>query len=207
METSRTTTRYNRKKQIQLVVRDRINSPATHEVGVIRQHFVNGNHRMQLIRQMQQKYVPEYTSFVFKMTAKVLGNFECSVACFMEDFPRYESLCNKFSKDYKNKQEVQYDSGRSREKVLEHSLKLRVMAAKVEEGPVGFWNGYRAFCRRLCKSRVARTAHRPQNTLFMFHLLHLSLPQSELFSPLIYRLNPIYAFCVFVHPFTFVEQH
>jgi len=31
-------------------------------------------------------------------------------------------------------QEVQYDGGRSREKVQEHSLKLRAMAAKGKEG-------------------------------------------------------------------------
>ena len=45
-----------------------------HAVGVIRHHFVNGKHCMQLIRQMQQKCVPEYTSFVFKVAADVEGN-------------------------------------------------------------------------------------------------------------------------------------
>ena len=45
-----------------------------YEVGVMRQRFVNRNHCMQLIRQMQQKCVPEYTSFVLKMAAEVEGN-------------------------------------------------------------------------------------------------------------------------------------
>ena len=44
-----------------------------YEVGVMRQRFVR-NHCMQLIRQMQQKCVPEYTSFVLKMAAEVGGN-------------------------------------------------------------------------------------------------------------------------------------
>ena len=85
---------------------------------------------MQLIRQMQQKCVPECTSFVFNMAAEIEGDVECSVAAFMEELQRYESLCNKFSKDYMQKllasieQEVQYDGGRSGEKVQEHSLKL-----------------------------------------------------------------------------------
>ena len=38
------------------------------------------------------------------MGAEVEGNVECSVASFMEELQRYESLYNKFSKDYKNKQ-------------------------------------------------------------------------------------------------------
>ena len=33
------------------------------EMGVTRQHFVNGNHRKRLIRQIQQKCVPKCTSF------------------------------------------------------------------------------------------------------------------------------------------------
>ena len=73
-------------------------------MGVILQDFVNGNHRMQLIRQMQQKCVPEFTSFVFKMAAEVEGNVESSVASFMEELQRYESLYNKFSEDHNNKQ-------------------------------------------------------------------------------------------------------
>ena len=32
------------------------------------------------------------------------GNVKCSVALFMEELERYESLNNKFSKDYKDKQ-------------------------------------------------------------------------------------------------------
>ena len=40
----------------------------------------------------------------YKMAAEVEGNVECSVASFMEELQRYESLNNKFSKDYKNKQ-------------------------------------------------------------------------------------------------------
>ena len=59
---------------------------------------------MQLIRQMQQKCVPEYTSFIFKMAVEVEGSVECSVASFMEELQRYKSLYSKFSKDYKNKQ-------------------------------------------------------------------------------------------------------
>ena len=88
---------------------------------------------------------------------------------FMEQLLRYECLYNKLSKDYKkNKSEIiagwqwarnQYYGGRSGEKVQVHSFKLREMAAKGKEGPVGFWKGYRAFCRRLVKLRMARTAH------------------------------------------------
>ena len=37
----------------------------------------------------------------FKMAAEVEGNVKCSVAFFMEELQRYESLDNKFSKDYK----------------------------------------------------------------------------------------------------------
>ena len=37
------------------------------------------------------------------MGAEVEGNVECSVASFMEELQRYESLNNKFSKGYKNK--------------------------------------------------------------------------------------------------------
>ena len=59
---------------------------------------------MQLIRQNQQKCVPEYSSFVFKMAAEVEGNVECSVASFMKELQRGESLYHKFSNDYKNKQ-------------------------------------------------------------------------------------------------------
>ena len=59
---------------------------------------------MQLIRQMQQKCVPECTSFVFNMAAEIEGDVECWVTAFMEELQRYESLCNKFSKDYKKKQ-------------------------------------------------------------------------------------------------------
>ena len=59
---------------------------------------------MQLLRQMQQKCVPECTSFVIKMAVEVEGSVECSIASFMEELQRYESLYNKFLKDYKNKQ-------------------------------------------------------------------------------------------------------
>ena len=38
------------------------------------------------------------------MGAEVEGNIECSVASLMEELQRYESLNNKFSKGYKNKQ-------------------------------------------------------------------------------------------------------
>ena len=38
------------------------------------------------------------------MAAEVEGSVECSVPSFMEELQRYESLYNKFSKDYKNKQ-------------------------------------------------------------------------------------------------------
>ena len=47
-------------------------------------------------------YISEYTLF-FKMGAEVEGNVGCSVASFMEELQRYESLNNKFSKGYKNK--------------------------------------------------------------------------------------------------------
>ena len=49
---------------------------------------------MQPTREMQQKCDPEYTSFVFKMAAEVEGNVEFSVASFMEERQRYESLYN-----------------------------------------------------------------------------------------------------------------
>jgi len=54
-------------------------------------------------------------------------------------------------------QEVQYDGGRSREKVQEHSLKLWPMAAKGKEGPVGFWK--KNFPEEIL-------------SIFMFQLLH-----------------------------------
>ena len=50
------------------------------ETGVTHQHFVNRNHRMQLIRQMQQECVLEFTSFVLNMKAEVEDDVECSVA-------------------------------------------------------------------------------------------------------------------------------
>ena len=73
-------------------------------MGVIRQHFVDGKHCMQLIRQMQQKCVPVCTSFVFNMAADVEGDIECSVASFMEELQRNECLHHKCLKDHKKKQ-------------------------------------------------------------------------------------------------------
>ena len=123
------------------------------------QHFVNRNHQMQLIRQMQQECVLECTSFVLNMKAEVEDDVECSIAF-------HGTNSQKITK--KDKSEIsagwqwarkQYYGGRSGEKVQVHSFKLREMAAKGKEGPVGFWKGYRAFCRQLVKLRMARTAH------------------------------------------------
>ena len=117
-------------------------------------------------------YISEYTLF-FKMGAEVEGNVECSVASFMEELQRYESLNNKFSKGYKNKHvrdncwlamgkkfNTTAEEAEKKHKSIRSSYG-RCMAAKGREDPIGFWKGCRAFCRRLCKSRVARTAHKP----------------------------------------------
>ena len=106
---------------------------------------------------MQQKYVPEYTSFVFKMAAEVEDNVECSVASFMEELQRNESLYNKFSKDYKNKQVR--DTWRN-------FLYLYVSTLTLES----------------CTVRVVLSSD--------------ISPEPK-----------IYAFCVFVYPFAFVEHH
>ena len=47
---------------------------------------------------MQQKSVPECTSFVFNMAAEVEGDVECSVAAFMKELQHYECLYNKLKK-------------------------------------------------------------------------------------------------------------
>lgn len=93
----------------------------------------------------------------------MLGRLSWNNFCAMNAF-----TTNSLKITKKNKSEIsagwpwarnQYYGGRSGEKVQVHSFKLREMAAKGKEGPVGFWKGYRAFCRRLVKLRMARTAH------------------------------------------------
>ena len=121
------------------------------------------------IRQMQQKCVPEYTCSVFKMAAELEGNVECSVASFMEELQRYESLYSKFSKDYKNKQVR--DNG-----WLALGKKFNMTVEEAEKKYKSIRSSYGRWLRNFLYLHVSTLAQ--------------SLVQSELFSPLIYRPNP-----------------
>ena len=99
METSHTTAQYDRYDRYNLLYDRR---QIQQEMGVIQQHFVNGNLHKRLIQQIQQKCVPECTSLfpTWRQRSKVALN----AFSFIEEFQRYECLYNKFSKEYKTKQ-------------------------------------------------------------------------------------------------------
>ena len=152
------------------------------------------------IRQMQQKCVPEYTSFVFKMAAEVEGNVECSVASFM-DFSAMNP--SKFSKDYKNKH-VRDNCW------LALGKKFNMTAEEAEKKYKSIRSSYGRWLRKL-KKVPSGSGRRTYLKIFSLSSCFNSCTESStvrvVLSSGVSPQPKIYAFCVFVYPFAFIEQH